>query len=126
MTPRKRLAADAFKKERGRWAKVKQSRPKKDPKYLDWIRLQWCWVCQYCTGSEAGTRHVEACHTGVRGLRQKAPDREAIPLCVRHHRTGKESHHALQKQFWKHHRLDREAIMAYLNRLYESETGRKL
>lgn len=126
MTPKKRANAQAFKKERARWAKVKNQRPEKNPQYLAWIRLRWCWICEHVTGSEAGSGHIEAAHTGRRGLRQKAPDREAIPLCIRHHRSGKLSHHVLQKKFWTYYKIDRETIVKSLNQLYEQETGRKI
>ena len=31
-------------------------------------------------------RGVEAHHFGRRGMGQKAPDRQSVPLCVEHHR----------------------------------------
>jgi len=70
------------------------------------------------------TTPTEAAHVGERGLGQKCSDRETIPLCAAHHRTGPESHHVLGKKFWQHHGLDRDEIVAELNRLYEKENGK--
>lgn len=58
-----------------------------DPAYLKWLRKQPCAVfshpfdgCGPCGGV------VEAHHhTKERGRGQKAPDREAFPLCMVHH-----------------------------------------
>ncbi len=66
-------------------------------------------------------RQSEAAHVGERGLGQKCSDRETIPLCAAHHRTGPESHHVLGKAFFTHHKLDKDAIVAELNRLYDLE-----
>jgi len=53
------------------------------------------------------TRAVEAAHTGPRGLSQKSSDLCAIPLCARHHRTGKDSYHKLgHRKFSEVHHLD--------------------
>jgi len=64
-------------------------------------------------------RRVEAAHVGEHGLGQKCSDRETVPLCATHHRTGKDSHHVLGKKFWAHHGLNRDAIVKDLNRLYD-------
>lgn len=72
-------------------SRFKRTRPKpnacgSDPAYLAWIRQQPCAVC-------SSTVHVHAHHStapgerGHRGLTQKAPDRETIPLCWRDHRA---------------------------------------
>lgn len=66
----------------------------------------------------------EAAHVGERGLGQKCSDRETIPLCVEHHRTQPYAHHVLGKKFWAHHGLDKEAIVAELNRLYDQEKSK--
>lgn len=107
---------------------IKRRRPGKprrgrvrDPKYLAWLREQWCAICEFRPGSEAGTGHIEAAHVGERGLGQKSDDRAAIPLCVRHHRTGADSHHVLGKKFWAHHRLDRDLLVAACNAEFEAQ-----
>ena len=84
-------------------------KPKRDSKYLEWIRTLPCVVCGVARG-------IEASHTGPHGLGQKSPDSSAIPLCYRHHRTGKDSYHRLGPQkFATMHDLDIPAIVRRLN-----------
>jgi hypothetical protein len=84
-------------------------RPERNPRYLAWIRTQPCVVC-------GARRGIEAAHTGPRGLGQKSPDTSAIPLCLRHHRTGGESYHRLgPRKFAERHRLDIASIVRQLN-----------
>lgn len=84
-------------------------RPARDPKYLSWIRTQPCVVC----GVQRG---IEASHTGPHGLGQKSPDKSAIPLCHRHHRTGADSYHRLgPRKFSEVHGLDIPSIVSRLN-----------
>ena len=63
-------------------------RPGRNPAYLRFMRRQACCV----TGQNWG---VEACHTGPRGLSQKADDLETIPLIRKLHRGGEKSYHVL-------------------------------
>lgn len=108
-----------------------RSKGAKDPEYLDWIRSLPCVICVRPTNRFYNYRlakfedrqksRTEAAHTGPRGLSQKADDRGAIPLCGdEHHREGKESHHKLGKKFFDHHGIDRDALVAELNRKYDS------
>ena len=84
-------------------------KPARHPAYLQWIRSLPCSVCRT-------TRDVEAAHTGPRGLSQKSSDLSAIPLCIRHHRTGDEAYHKLgPRKFSEVHRLDLPAIVARLS-----------
>lgn len=84
-------------------------KPQRSWRYLAWIRTQPCCVC----GSRRG---IEASHTGPHGLGQKSPDSSAIPLCRRHHRTGKDSYHRLgPRRFSEVHDLDIPAIVRRLN-----------
>jgi hypothetical protein len=47
---------------------------------------------------------------------QKSPDTSAVPLCARHHRTGRDSYHKLgPRAFERQHGLDLHAIVARLN-----------
>jgi len=112
--------------------------PVDDPARLEWIRSLPCLVCyrelyrwlpmadfaEFAARSQArfGAQksRTEAAHVGDRGLGQKAPDSETAPLCVGHHRTGKDSHHVLGKGFWAKHGLDRDAILKQLQEAYES------
>jgi hypothetical protein len=84
-------------------------KPRRDSRYLQWIRTLPCAVC--------GTnRNVEAAHTGAHGLGQKSPDSSAIPLCIRHHRTGADSYHELgARRFAVVHDLNIPQIVARLN-----------
>ena len=77
--------------------------------YLAWIRTLPCLVCGRKTA-------IEAAHTGPHGIGQKSPDRSAIPLCVRHHRTGRDSYHKLgPRVFERRHGIDIRAVVARLN-----------
>ena len=84
-------------------------KPIRNPGYLRWIRTLPCSVCRT-------TRGVEAAHTGPHGLSQKSSDLSAIPLCVRHHRTGYDSYHKLgPRKFAEVHRLSIPGIVARLS-----------
>ena len=92
-----------------------------DPEYREWLRQQRCVVCQ--------DTNPEVAHVGARGVSQKCPDRQAVPLCPKHHRHvtaggGPESHHTLGKRFWDLHNLDRDDVVSTLNHLYLQETGK--
>lgn len=98
---------------------------KRDLAYLQFIREQPCLLCWrngrrfggiWGKGQETLT---EAAHVGERGLGTKCDDREAIPLCAFHHRTGNESHHVLGKLFWGRHKLDKAELIAKYNQLFE-------
>jgi hypothetical protein len=83
-------------------------KPRRNPRYLAWIRTQPCCVC----GSK---KAIEASHTGPHGLGQKSPDSSAIPLCAKHHRTGADSYHRLgPRKFSEKHNLDIPAIVRRL------------
>ena len=84
-------------------------KPVRHPGYLQWIRTLPCSVCRT-------TRAVEAAHTGPHGLSQKSSDLCAIPLCVRHHRTGNDSYHKLgPRKFAEVHQLNIPAIVGRLS-----------
>lgn len=84
-------------------------KPQRNPQYLAWIRTQPCVIC----GERRG---IEASHTGPHGLGQKSPDTSAIPLCHKHHRTGRDSYHKLgARRFAQVHDLDIPAIVRRLN-----------
>jgi len=84
-------------------------KPVRNPGYLRWIRTLPCAVCRT-------TRAVEAAHTGPHGISQKSSDLSAIPLCVRHHRTGDDSYHRLgPRKFAEVHQLNVLEIVARLS-----------
>lgn len=84
-------------------------KPTRNVRYLTWIRTLPCLVC----GRTAG---IEAAHTGPHGIAQKSPDISAVPLCIRHHRTGRDSYHRLgSRAFERHYYLDLRLVVALLN-----------
>lgn len=56
---------------------LRRRRP--DTAYLAFVRGHPCCSCK-------ATRHIDAHHTGKRGIGQKAPDATAVPLCRDCHR----------------------------------------
>jgi len=91
----------------------------KDPAYLNFIRTQPCIACARLGITQES--RSECSHVGDRGLSQKCPDRETIPLCLRHHREGWDSQHRLGKTFWKHWGLDREKLFKELQDRFERD-----
>lgn len=107
----------------------------KDKTYLSFIASLPCLVCMrnlferdytdwfravYLRGAGIWPkRYTEVAHIGPRGLSQKCAYNQTIPLCRQHHRTGRDSHHALGKNFWGHHTLDRSELIAGLNALFQ-------
>jgi hypothetical protein len=87
-------------------------KPVRNPHYLRFIRTQPCCVCGRTWG-------VEAAHTGPRGLGQKASDESCIPLCWVHHRTGRDSYHALGRvKFLETHMFNLEQTIWILQDAY--------
>lgn len=133
---RRKASARIFKAIRRTWAKLKGTRPARDAEYLAWLRTQSCAIAE-CTSwgdqragfarippvTESLDRSViEAAHVGaIRGLGQKCSDREAIPLCAYHHRTGPIAHHVLGKEFWPYWKMNREETIEMYNQLFEQE-----
>jgi len=73
------------------------------------------------------TSPTECAHVGSRGLSQKCPDCESLPLCaIEHHRVGPESHHRLGKRFWAYHGLDRAGLIQEMQSLWAEESGRSV
>ena len=84
-------------------------KPTRNLKYLAWIRTLPCLIC----GRTGG---VEAAHTGPHGMAQKSADTSAVPLCARHHRTGRDSYHKLgARAFERRHGVDLRAVVERLN-----------
>ncbi len=104
---------------------LRRKPPKKrkgaDPAYLAFLRTRPCLLCDRKAYAQAS--RTEAAHTGVRGLGQKAPDKEALPLCGSHHRFGDDSLHRLGRRFWTHHELDREGAIDYYQAIYTVQGG---
>lgn len=104
----------------------------KDPAYLEYIRSLRCCVCVHIEATSSwrevhprGTMQkslTEAAHVGPRGISQKCPDRETLPLCALHHREGQFSQHSMGKLFWKHFDLNRDELLAMYQMRYRGES----
>jgi hypothetical protein len=107
--PEKRIAEAKLKRSsslRPR-SKTNKKRPRNFP-YMLWIKTLPCTVCRR-PGSEA-------CHTGPRGLGQKSPDEQCIPLCPDHHRHRRDALDvAGPRRFEEIHGLDIKALVSRLN-----------
>jgi hypothetical protein len=90
--------------------------PVRDPAYLKFIRLLPCIAC----GKHRW--HMEAMHTGPRGLGQKASDLDALPGCSKCHR---ELHAIGPVKFQELHRLDFAALRAMFRSFYQTKLSRK-
>ena len=89
-------------------------RPRFNSAYRAFIRSQPCCVCETLYS-------VECSHTGPRGLGTKASDLDGIPLCRRHHRTGKLSYHTLgRRRFESFHSISIPQMIQKLNALAEA------
>jgi hypothetical protein len=96
-----------------------------DEAYKKWLRKLPCVVCARLEISKAQFvfSHIEAAHVGARGLGQKCPDRQCVPLCIWHHTAGPHCYHRSAKTFWSHWKLDRFELIEGFNARYEEETG---
>ena len=87
-------------------------KPVRNPDYRRFVRRHPCCVC-------GKTWSVEAAHTGPHGLGQKAPDESCIPLCLIHHRAGRDSYHTLGRvSFCEVHEVNIPAIILRLAGAY--------
>lgn len=99
---------------------------KLNPAYLEWLRGLPCWACEQTTGGRSSSR-VESAHVGLstsrRGLSQKYPDIESIPLCgLEHHREGKFSIHRMgPAEFFKHFHADRDEVIRMFQNIWRPE-----
>ena len=96
-----------------------RKRTGEDADYLQFIAGLPCVACDKTEALQGG--RSECAHIGNRGLSQKCPDRETIPLCARHHRTGTYALHRLGKNWWTLHGIDKDALVKELNERYEKE-----
>lgn len=100
--------------------KPRRARPGSDPKYLAWVRTLDCAACPFSCRDD----RIHAHHTTFgRGIAQKTADRNAIPLCDRHHRAR----HSLTGWFkdWDRERIrhwEADAV-AHYRALYERRGG---
>jgi len=131
--------------------KARRKKPSDDPQRLEWLRELPCFICYQFVyrmlrkersradfgtdlleiissrGRQEQDSRTEAAHVGLstsrRGLKQKYPDAEAIPLCgLEHHREGRESIHKLgPDRFFDRHGVEggRDAAIELFQWLYE-------
>ena len=85
-------------------------KPYRSTERLTWVRTLPCVI-----GNRDCFGRVEAAHTGPHGFAQKSSDKRAIPLCVAHHRTRKDSYHELgPRRFEDCHGVNINEIVAKL------------
>lgn len=94
----------------------------KDVSYVAWLHTLPCIVGHSEIHYPA---KIEAAHVGVRGLSQKAPDREALPVCIFHHTQGRYSLHVMGKKFWEFHGLDKDYLIAKHQARFDAEQGKR-
>lgn len=86
-----------------------------DPAHLARVRSLPCCVCRLTQETPTEAHHIRQ---GV-GMGQKASDRETIPLCAYHHRTGKTAFHASPSMFQWLYGTERELLALTLDKLKE-------
>lgn len=105
--------------------------------YLAWLRTLPCWGCYApvyfveargfdlmdSRFNELPKRFTEAAHIGSstthRGLSQKVPDIESIPLCAMCHREGQFSIHKIgPRRFFALHLADRDEVIQMFQKMY--------
>lgn len=134
--------------------KRKPRKPKRGdcPEYLEWVRTLVClgcfnsWYRDLLRGEREiselvrlltfGKINSQAAHIGFstshRGIAMRYPDREAGPLCFKHHdRSSRISiHNIAPEKFFEGIALDRDAVLGLLNRVFDERQrmseGRRL
>lgn len=100
---RKRRSSKEFRKERRRIGAIGGRKPERNRGYLNFLKGCRCIVCQ--------ATPCDPCHVGVRGLRQKSSDMDALPMCRLHH----EMQHRYGHSFWTHWELRKDELIAAFN-----------
>lgn len=101
---------------------AKRRKAHENPEYLEWLRTLLCWGC-YAPVYLVQKRTTEAAHIGLstthRGLSQKVPDIESIPLCATCHREGQFSIHKIgPRRFFALHLADRDEVIQMFQKMY--------
>ena len=111
-SPRKQLAAAAFKKERARIGKLKGNNPIRSRIYLNWLKSQRCCVPRcWCKQplNWGPYSYVDPCHVGPHALSVKSDDTDAVPLCrYMHEKQGAD------RFFFEKRKMDLEQIRSVL------------
>lgn len=79
-------------------------KPKPDPAYLNFVKQMPCCICGRPGPSDA---HHPICE---RWSQEKAPDRDAIPLCKKHHQWGPDAIHNGKESWVAKYGSDRDYI----------------
>ena len=111
--------------------KPRRRRSGDNPAYRAFVRSFGCVVCNQGNLEPMSywipprqDSSTECAHVGAKGLSQKCPDCESLPLCrVEHHQYGEYSHHVLGKRFWGFHGLDRADLIKQMQALYAESLG---
>lgn len=93
--------------------------PWRNEEYRRFLRRFPCVVC-------GKTRRIEAAHFGAHGISQKASDKQALPLCQEHHRTGAKAYHKLGPvNFAAFHGIDVATLQGYFQDVWEMKQRKK-
>lgn len=94
----------------------------RDPGYLAFLRRQPCCVGDL-GGCEGPTEAAHVRYLSKPGLSVKPDDRQAVPLCASHHRTGPLAQHSRGERLWWETiaRRDPKSIFSDLISAYESD-----
>lgn len=114
VTPTRQIARKAPKRKPLRFGGVPQN-----PQFVKFVHTKPCILTGLRVIGPLGTLiHVhicsgklEAAHTGRRGLKQKAADETALPMCTNGHRTGQYSHHRIGNRFWEVWGIDKSKLI---------------
>ena len=100
----------------GSMIRYRPGKPERDWQYLKFIRRFPCIGC-------GSTRYIEAMHTGLRGLGQKAADKDALPGCPKCHRTGPNALHKIGPvKFQALYKIDFQVLREMFQGLYQKES----
>lgn len=95
-----------------------------DSAYLAWIRKQPCALHTVRHEVVCGPSHAHHITVG-RGLSRKAPDRDTIPLCQRHHRAFHDAAGWFNGWTREERRVWQLASVAYYQRIHAEEQERR-
>lgn len=121
-------SAGALKRPKTRKLKpLRFNQVPQNPEYLKFIRTFSCILNGLqCKAGLRQKLHVcsgqiEAAHTGAHGLKQKAADETALPICSNGHRTGNCAYHKSARKFWAHWGIHRANLVQKFNDLARAE-----
>ena len=94
-----------------------RSKTKKEKEHMDRVSRLNCLICRKEVNpfSPAELHHIR--DVSMIGLGQRAKHTQVIPLCIAHHRIGKESFHNNSRAFSKKWGSQKELLIETLNLL---------